>query len=382
MIYFQDNTIRDGMQQHLVSKSFTVKKKVIEEISKTKINSVEIGMCDTSQDLQMLSEYMSILRKDQTGIVLTRLIESSIDLGAALASKFPNTVLKLLVPISQMHIEEKLKTDQVIYLRKLDRILKYAEDMELKIDIVLEDATRADINYLIDAVSIISKYKVGFVTLADTVGCSTPSEYGRLFSNINKHFPKMKLSAHCHNDLGLATANTLSAIQNGASQVEVTFLGIGERAGNSAIEEIVAILQKKKIAESELTLPSLVKTSKKVQEILGYDISPTMPIIGKNIFVHESGIHQDGTLKNIEMYQYILPNELEISDDIEYPVSGISSKKILRQYFKKYLTSDEDIESLIVMYRNISKVTDKFAPEDCVALYQLNEGKQNENNKG
>ena len=374
MIYIQDNTIRDGMQQTSIKKDVATKKKVITEISKSKIHSVEIGMCDTIQDLNILKGYMRILRKDQSGVVLTRLIESSIDLAFQLYSMFPNTVIKLLVPVSKMHITEKLKTREDIYLKRLERILDYAKEKSLHVDMVLEDSTRANREFLFQVLDIVSNYEVGFVTLADTVGCSTPDEYGKMFSDIHSRFPALKLSAHCHNDLGLATANTVAAIMNHASQIETTFLGIGERAGNTSLDEVIAILQKKKFDEIDFDLQTVYQLSIKISDILEYDVAPTKPIIGKNVFVHESGIHQDGTMKNIEMYQYLLPNELGIPNSTNYTISGISSKKVLYRYFESLVGGDVNIDELIGFYRKLSKITDKLSPEDCLELFKLERG--------
>ena len=374
MIYIQDNTIRDGMQQTSIKKDVATKKKVITEISKSKIHSVEIGMCDTIQDLNILKGYMRILRKDQSGVVLTRLIESSIDLAFQLYSMFPNTVIKLLVTVSKMHITEKLKTREDIYLKRLERILDYSKEKSLHVDMVLEDSTRANREFLFQVLDIVSNYEVGFVTLADTVGCSTPDEYGKMFSDIHSRFPALKLSAHCHNDLGLATANTVAAIMNHASQIETTFLGIGERAGNTSLDEVIAILQKKKFDEIDFDLQTVYQMSIKISDILEYDVAPTKPIIGKNVFVHESGIHQDGTMKNIEMYQYLLPNELGIPNSTNYTISGISSKKVLYRYFESLVGGDVNIDELIGFYRKLSKITDKLSPEDCLELFKLERG--------
>ncbi|VTY20876.1 LeuA family protein [uncultured Streptococcus sp.] len=374
MIYIQDNTIRGGMQQTSIKKDVATKKKVITEISKSKIHSVEIGMCDTIQDLNILKGYMRILRKDQSGVVLTRLIESSIDLAFQLYSMFPNTVIKLLVPVSKMHITEKLKTREDIYLKRLERILDYSKEKSLHVDMVLEDSTRANREFLFQVLDIVSNYEVGFVTLADTVGCSTPDEYGKMFSDIHSRFPALKLSAHCHNDLGLATANTVAAIMNHASQIETTFLGIGERAGNTSLDEVIAILQKKKFDEIDFDLQTVYQLSIKISDILEYDVAPTKPIIGKNVFVHESGIHQDGTMKNIEMYQYLLPNELGIPNSTNYTISGISSKKVLYRYFESLVGGDVNIDELIGFYRKLSKITDKLSPEDCLELFKLERG--------
>ena len=374
MIYIQDNTIRDGIQQTSIKKDVATKKKVITEISKSKIHLVEIGMCDTIQDLNILKGYMRILRKDQSGVVLTRLIESSIDLAFQLYSMFPNTVIKLLVPVSKMHITEKLKTREDIYLKRLERILDYSKEKSLHVDMVLEDSTRANREFLFQVLDIVSNYEVGFVTLADTVGCSTPDEYGKMFSDIHSRFPALKLSAHCHNDLGLATANTVAAIMNHASQIETTFLGIGERAGNTSLDEVIAILQKKKFDEIDFDLQTVYQLSIKISDILEYDVAPTKPIIGKNVFVHESGIHQDGTMKNIEMYQYLLPNELGIPNSTNYTISGISSKKVLYRYFESLVGGDVNIDELIGFYRKLSKITDKLSPEDCLELFKLERG--------
>ena len=374
MIYIQDNTIRDAMQQTSIKKDVATKKKVITEISKSKIHSVEIGMCDTIQDLNILKGYMRILRKDQSGVVLTRLIESSIDLAFQLYSMFPNTVIKLLVPVSKMHITEKLKTREDIYLKRLERILDYSKEKSLHVDMVLEDSTRANREFLFQVLDIVSNYEVGFVTLADTVGCSTPDEYGKMFSDIHSRFPALKLSANCHNDLGLATANTVAAIMNHASQIETTFLGIGERAGNTSLDEVIAILQKKKFDEIDFDLQTVYQLSIKISDILEYDVAPTKPIIGKNVFVHESGIHQDGTMKNIEMYQYLLPNELGIPNSTNYTISGISSKKVLYRYFESLVGGDVNIDELIGFYRKLSKITDKLSPEDCLELFKLERG--------
>ena len=374
MIYIQDNTIRDGMQQTSIKKDVATKKKVITEISKSKIHSVEIGMCDTIQDLNILKGYMRILRKDQSGVVLTRLIESSIDLAFQLYSMFPNTVIKLLVPVSKMHITEKLKTREDIYLKRLERILDYSKEKSLHVDMVLEDSTRANREFLFQVLDIVSNYEVGFVTLADTVGCSTPDEYGKMFSDIHSRFPALKLSAHCHHDLGLATANTVAEIMNHASQIETTFLGIGERAGNTSLDEVIAILQKKKFDEIDFDLQTVYQLSIKISDILEYDVAPTKPIIGKNVFVHESGIHQDGTMKNIEMYQYLLPNELGIPNSTNYTISGISSKKVLYRYFESLVGGDVNIDELIGFYRKLSKITDKLSPEDCLELFKLERG--------
>ncbi|HDA7213541.1 TPA: 2-isopropylmalate synthase, partial [Staphylococcus aureus] len=219
---------------------------------------------------------------------------------------------------------------------------------------------------------IISKYQVRTVTFADTVGCSTPLEYGDIFNYFVKKYSNIIFSAHCHNDLGLATANTLAAILNGAKQIETTFLGIGERAANAPIEEIITILTKKQIKSTEFTLPDVYKTSINISKILDFQISENKPIIGENIFKHESGIHQDGTKKNINMYQYLVPSDLGLKNSqvVQFPISNISSKKILHNKFKS-IVNTEEIDENISFYKLVNKFSPEVASEDTVDLLQI-----------
>lgn len=212
-------------------------------------------------------------------------------------------------------------------------------------------------------------------------GCSTPFEYGNIFKEFVKKYPNITFSAHCHNDLGLATANTFAAILNGAQQIETTFLGIGERAGNASIEEIIAILTKKQIVMTSLNLPDIYKTSMNISKILDIRLAENKPVIGKNIFKHESGIHQDGTNKNISMYQYILPSDLGLKNSkaVQFPISNISSKKILKNKFKS-IVHPKDIEENISFYKLINKFIPEVVPEDTADLLQVIKGRSKDGN--
>ena len=234
MVRIQDNTVRDGMQQRNINKNFRTKLQAFELIGESGIDSVEIGMCASDEDYVMLCEEAKRLKDTQEAVVLTRLVKTDIDLALRLFKKFPNLVIKLLVPISDLHIE-----------KKLEECLKYLQQSSIKTDVCFEDATRADMCYLIDILDMCSHYEINFITIADTVGCMVPEEFGNLINKIKNRGYPFKISVHCHNDMGLATANSIAGIINGAEQVETTFLGIGERAGNTSVEEVTYILQKK-----------------------------------------------------------------------------------------------------------------------------------------
>lgn len=369
-IQFQDNTIRDGMQQKNIPRDIFTKKKILSNISTMDINSVEIGMCSSTEDIRLMEEYINILRTEQEAAILTRMIKEEIDLVLNLQKRYRNTVLKLLVPVSDLHIEVKLGTKRNIYINKVERILSYLSKNYIKFEVCLEDSTRAEKNYLFKILDICNKYGANFVTLADTIGCSTPKEYGNLFKNVKERNYAFKISAHCHNDLGLGTANSLSAIENGADRVETTFLGIGERAGNVPIDEIVMILGKKEIFDCTISIKDIYTYSTRIQEILGINVSPLKPLLGKNFFVHESGIHQDGTLKHEEMYQYISLKDIGKDANHKFNISGIASSKIIKKYFENILGKDcISIDEYTKLYRIVAKAINDITPEQFLELY-------------
>ncbi|BCN87927.1 LeuA family protein [Staphylococcus argenteus] len=379
MISIQDNTIRDGMQQSNIRKSNFIKKEVLKEINKLNINSVEVGMCTTFEDEYNIRQYRDILNDNKEIVVLTRLDKDEIN--KILNLKIRNLVIKILLPISDLHIKEKLKFTREYYIKRINQCLDNLKGNQVAIDICFEDATRCPLKSLSEYVEIISRFPIRTVTFADTVGCSTPFEYGSIFKKFVEKYPNITFSAHCHNDLGLATANTLAAILNGAKQIETTFLGIGERAGNASIEEIVTIITKKQIVMPSLNLPDVYKVSMNIRKILDIRLAENKPIVGKNIFKHESGIHQDGTRKNISMYQYILPSDLGLKDflTVQFPISSISSKKILQDKFKP-IVHPKDIDEYISFYKFINKFIPDAIPEDTVDLLHVIKGRSIDGN--
>ncbi|AGK96665.1 LeuA family protein [Clostridium pasteurianum] len=374
MIKFQDNTVRDGMQQRNLRKDLKTQLKIFDLLKTTNIHSLEVGMCTTKEDFQLISEKSTHLGELQKMVVLTRLIPKDIELTCKLVNVNKNLVVKLLVPISTLHILKKLNSTKENMLAKLQQSLNYISNLNIKVDVCLEDATRADETYLFKVLELCNNYNIDYVTIADTVGCSTPEEYGALIKKIYDCNYSFGISIHCHNDMGLATANTIAGILNGATQVETTFLGIGERAGNSAVDEILCILNKKYNIKTDLDLKNIYEISKLIEDVIGYTSSPLKPIIGKNAFIHESGIHQDGMLKDKSMYQYIAPEDFGKTTNIyDSPISGISSSKIIATHLKskfRDLTNTE-IVNIEIFYRNISKIINDVTIEDAYHLFNI-----------
>lgn len=372
MIRFQDNTVRDGMQQHNISKNYRTKLKVFELIGKSKVDSVEIGMCTSNDDYMMICEQAKKLNPDQEVVVLTRLVKRDIDITARLMKKIPQLTIKLLVPVSDLHIEKKLGHTRESIRRKLENCLRYLEQLGIRTDLCFEDATRADKLYFMEILQMCDEYPIQFATIADTVGCMVPEEFGAFIHEIKHNGYKFKISVHCHNDLGLATANSIAGVLNGAEQVETTFLGIGERAGNTSIEEVSYILHKKYGIRTSIKLKDTISLANKISETLGFSIPPTKPIIGDNVFIHESGIHQDGIMKDPNMYQFVLPEELGIQmKPLENNISAISSSKIISEKVSKEFGYIEDIKEVINFYRKAAKIINHITIEEACDLYKF-----------
>ncbi len=186
IIHIQDNTIRDGLQQTNLSKGIVTKKEILSEIKLSGIESVEVGMCSRQDEVKFIMNLIEVLNQNQDAVILTRMIKEDIDIVVGLSEKNENIVLKLLVPISDLHIEIKLGTSKVIYLERLNRILNYLGETNLRVEVCLEDATRADEEYLFTVLELLNGFDVEYVTIADTVGCATPKEYGDLFKVISE----------------------------------------------------------------------------------------------------------------------------------------------------------------------------------------------------
>lgn len=368
MIRFEDVTIRDGLQQAGLNKSLAVKRKVLELLKEAKVDAVEVGMCSTKEDFIYLVKEFQHLGDAQKPVVLTRLKECDLEYNTDLHCLNSKLVTKLLVPVSDLHIAKKLHMNRSELEKKAVRCISYLEKKNMAVDICLEDATRADEEFILHFLDICDNFHIQNVTVADTVGCATPNEYGRLIKTIVEKKYKFELSVHCHNDLGLATANTIAGVQCGATKVECTLLGIGERAGNAAMEEVAYILSKKYGFGIPVPLSDLYKISQKAGEIVAYPISPTKPIVGSNIFVHEAGIHQDANMIDTNMYQFVDPNDFNVLQSNS--ISGISSRKVIKDRIMQISDQTDQIDEKVILYRTLSKVVDGIKLEDVELLFE------------
>ncbi len=308
-----DTTLRDGEQSAGINLNTAEKLEIAKQLERLGVDVMEAGFPAASPgDLDAVKQIASTIKNSSvTG--LARSVQSDIDRAweALKVSECPR--LHVFLATSPIHMTYKLKQTPEQVVETAVEAIKYAKKFFPIVQWSAEDAFRSDPAFLAHIVEQAIEAGASVINLPDTVGYATPEEYGALFRYMKENVPNIeqaKLSAHCHNDLGLATANTLAAIENGADQVEGTINGIGERAGNVALEEIgVALYTRRDVFKfnTNLVLKEIKRTSQLVSQLTGMAIQPNKAVVGKNAFAHESGIHQDGVLKEPTTYEIITP---------------------------------------------------------------------------
>jgi 2-isopropylmalate synthase len=316
-----DTTLRDGEQAAGCRLGATEKLVLAQQLARLNVDVIEVGFPISSPE-----DYRAVklVAEEVSGPVITglsRAVKEDIKVcGEALANAKRGRIHTGL-GVSEMHMEQKLRKtrDQVVRMG-LDAV-KYAREFVDDIEFYMEDAGRADPQFLLEFAEQLVEAGITVLNVPDTTGYSMPEQWGALIKSLVAGVPalregKVTVSVHCHNDLGLAVANTLAAVYNGATQVECTINGIGERAGNAALEEIVLALKARKDffnARTNINLSEIFKTSQLVIHHLGLPIAPNKPIVGPNAFAHSSGIHVDGVLKNRSTYEILDPAEIGAS---------------------------------------------------------------------
>jgi 2-isopropylmalate synthase len=311
-----DTTLRDGEQSPGASMTLPEKLRVAEQLIKMNVDVIEAGFPAASPgDLAAVKEIAR--RARGTGVAIAGLARANKDdIGACVEalSEAENPVLHVFLATSDIHLERKLQMTREQALATVTEMVTYGRRYFKTIEFSAEDATRSDWDYLSQVFAAAIKAGATTVNVPDTVGYTTPTEYTKLINHLKKNVPGIKgvtISAHCHDDLGMATANTLAAISAGASQVEVTINGLGERAGNTSLEEVVMALKTRSAAfggrTTRIDATQLVPASQLVSSVTGIPVQPNKAIVGENAFAHEAGIHQDGMLKDKRTYEIMDP---------------------------------------------------------------------------
>ena len=323
-----DTTLRDGEQSPGASMTQEEKVRIAKQLEKLGVNVIEAGFAAASPgDFEAIMAVAKNIKKS-TVCSLARALESDIQKAGMAIEPANNKRIHTFIATSKIHMENKLrmKPDQVLSqaIKAVEWALSYTEDVEFS----AEDAVRSDIDFLVEVFDAVIKAGAKTINVPDTVGYSIPFIWGQRMKTLIGRVPnsdKVIWSTHCHNDLGMAVANSLSAVLNGARQVECTINGLGERAGNASLEEIVMAVKTRKDIfglESQINTKQIVPTSRLVSTITGYPVQPNKAVVGANAFAHESGIHQDGVLKHRETY------EIMLAQDVGWGANKISLGKL------------------------------------------------------
>lgn len=343
-IWVFDTTLRDGEQVPGAKLNFYEKLEVAHQLKKLQVDIIEAGFpASSAGDFHSVKEIATKVGNTDDIIItaLARAVKDDIDSVYNSVKYAERPLIHMVLGTSDIHVEKKFGKSKNQILDIGVEAVKYAKTLLPDIQYSTEDASRSDFEYLWTTIEAVVKAGATIINVPDTVGFAVPEEFGELIFKLNDRLKnlndKVLLSVHCHNDLGMATANTLAAIKNGADKVECTINGIGERAGNAALEEVVMALNTRSPfynAHTNIQTKEIMNTSKLVSTLMGLDVQVNKAITGDNAFAHSSGIHQDGLLKSRDAYEIISPTEVGLSD-MELVLTARSGRHAVKNALEK-----------------------------------------------
>ncbi|MGB0990134.1 MAG: 2-isopropylmalate synthase [Halarcobacter sp.] len=354
-----DTTLRDGEQSPGCSMNTEEKIKVALQLEKLGVDVIEAGFAAASPgDFDAVSRIAEQV-KNSSICSLSRAIENDIKQSGLAVSKAPLHRIHTFIATSPIHMQYKLKMSPDEVIKRAVHAVEYARTFVEDVEFSLEDAGRSEIPFMKEVMDAVIAAGASTINLPDTVGYRLPTELGAMVKELSDFAgDRARISVHNHNDLGLATANTLAAVQNGARQIEVTINGLGERAGNSALEEAVMAIKTRKDAFGDLytgiNTPEIYATSRLVATITGVEPQQNKSIVGKNAFAHESGIHQDGVLKHQETYEIMRPEDVGVIKDSTLILGKHSGRAAFRDKINQLgfdKVSDEELNSAFEKFK-------------------------------
>ncbi len=375
-LYIFDTTLRDGEQVPGCQLTTSEKIEIAIELQELGVDIIEAGFPVSSPgDFQSVVE-LSKTVKNTIICALTRANENDIKVAAEALQYAKRGRIHTGIGASDMHIKYKFNSTREEILERAISAVKYAKTFVEDVEFYAEDAGRADIEYLAKMVEAVIAAGATVVNIPDTNGYCLPDQYGAKIKYLKEHVKNIDqaiISVHCHNDLGLATANSIAGVQSGARQIECTINGIGERAGNTSLEEVAMIMQVHKQSFNDLktNINSKLFTSlsRKVSEMMNMPVQPNKAIVGRNAFAHSSGIHQDGFLKHRENYEIIRPEDVGLLEaDIILTVR--SGRHALKHHLDRlgYQLPQEDLNSLYTRFLHLADGKKEITDQDLLNL--------------
>ena len=375
-LIFFDTTLRDGEQCPGFSMTTDEKIRLALQLERLGVDVIEAGFPASSPGDFEAVQKISSLVKNSSICGLARANKKDIEAVYEATKNAARPRIHTFIATSNIHMKHKLKKSKEEVIELARDAVRFARNLCDDVEFSAEDALRSDPDFLYQIIDAVIKEGAGTINLPDTVGYIMPDEIYALFSGVKNNvanIDKVVLSTHNHDDLGMGVANSLAAIRAGANQVECTINGIGERAGNSALEEIcMAINVRKdfyKDIETTINTTEIYKTSRMITSITGVDVQPNKAIVGKNAFAHESGIHQDGVLKERSTYEIMVAESVGIMKN-----SLVLGKHSGRAAFKArlaemgYILDDEHLEKAFAAFKDLADKKKEIFDEDLEAI--------------
>lgn len=373
-----DTTLRDGEQSPGCSMDLGEKLILAQQLETLGVDVIEAGFPIASAgDFKAVSAVAEKCRK-ATIAALCRTVEQDIACAAEALKKAEHPRIHTFVATSDIHLEHKLKKSRSEVLAMTRSAVRMARSFAEEVEFSAEDATRSDMDYLCEVLATAVEEGAQIINIPDTVGYTTPTEYRDLIRTVRERVVKdsdVTISVHCHNDLGLAVANSLSAIEAGARQVECTINGIGERAGNAALEEIVMAMH---VRADRLPLTCNVRTeelyptSQLLSSLIGFSVQPNKAIVGRNAFAHEAGIHQHGVLNNPLCYEIMTPESVGVPTN-RIVLGKHSGRHALARRYEElgFLLQPSEVDDAYQSFIQLADRKKRIYDQDLLSLLQF-----------
>lgn len=391
-IWVFDTTLRDGEQVPGAKLNLYEKVEIAQQLKKLGVDIIEAGFPASSQgDFDAVKAVAQKVGNTSDIMItaLARAVKADIDSVYNAVKYAENPMIHMVLGTSDVHVEKKFSKskDQILQIG-VDAV-KYAKTLLPQVQYSTEDASRSDFEYLWKTIEAVMKAGATMINVPDTVGYAEPEQWGEMIAKLNYRMKNVDdsvlLSVHCHNDLGMATANTLAAIKNGADKVEVTMNGIGERAGNAALEEVVmAMFTRSDVygGYTNINTKEIMNTSRLVSSFMGLDVQVNKAITGDNAFAHSSGIHQDGLLKARDAYEIVHPEDVGL-DDMELVLTARSGRHAVKNALSKLGFKDfaeEEFENIFDAFLQLADSKKEVYDHDLYIIVENYYEKAEKNN--
>jgi 2-isopropylmalate synthase len=368
-----DTTLRDGEQSPGASMNTEEKVQLAKQLVKLGVDIIEAGFPIASTgDFEAVKRIAGEVQ-GATIAGLARAKEEDIKRAWEAVKDAPQNRIHTFHSTSDIHLKYQYRIDRKEALKRSVEMVRLARSLVEDVEFSPMDATRTDTAYLLEVLEAVIEAGAGTVNIPDTVGYTTPSEFGELIRTIKRRIGEAAvISVHCHDDLGLSVSNSLAAVFNGAGQVECTVNGIGERAGNCSMEEVVMALKTRRDffdAETNINTREIIRTSRMVTRITGITVQPNKAIVGANAFAHESGIHQDGLLKEKMTYEIMRPEDIGLHQT-ELVLGKHSGRHAFKSRLRElgYELGPEEIEAAFIKFKHLADQKKSIFDEDLEAL--------------